>query len=46
MRKVFDKEVKKYAGEGNYVFPEEELQKVIVIGIIMEKITGKKSGVF
>ncbi|OGP87681.1 MAG: pyridoxamine 5'-phosphate oxidase [Deltaproteobacteria bacterium RBG_19FT_COMBO_43_11] len=42
-KRVLNMLVEKYAGEGDYIYQEEILQKVIVIGVIMEKITGKKS---
>jgi nitroimidazol reductase NimA-like FMN-containing flavoprotein (pyridoxamine 5'-phosphate oxidase superfamily) len=42
-KKILNLLMEKYAGEGDYVYQEEALQKVIVIGVIIEKITGKKS---
>ncbi len=42
-KKVLNMLMEKYAGEGDYVYAEEALQKMIVIGVIIEKITGKKS---
>jgi len=42
-KKILNILMEKYAGEGDYVYQEEALQKVIVIGVIIETITGKKS---
>ncbi len=35
--------MEKYAGKGDYVYREEALRQVMVIGVTIEKITGKKS---
>lgn len=42
-KKVLNMLMEKYAGKGDYVYQEEALQQVIVISVVIEKITGKKS---
>lgn len=36
--------MEKYAGDGAYSYQPEVLDKVVIVRIIIEKITGKKSG--
>ncbi|OGP67968.1 MAG: pyridoxamine 5'-phosphate oxidase [Deltaproteobacteria bacterium RBG_16_44_11] len=43
-KKILNMLMEKYAGKEDYIYQEEALQKVIVVGVIMEKTTGKKSG--
>jgi len=35
--------MEKYAGAGDYTFPEEILQKTVIVGVAIETLTGKKS---
>ena len=41
--KVLNMLMEKYAGPGSYNYPEEILQKTIIVGVAIEKLTGKKS---
>jgi uncharacterized protein len=43
-KKVLNWLMGKYAGKGDYVYQEETIRKTAVIGVTIEKITGKKSG--
>jgi nitroimidazol reductase NimA-like FMN-containing flavoprotein (pyridoxamine 5'-phosphate oxidase superfamily) len=43
-KKVLNWLMEKYAGKRDYAYQEEALRKVTVIGVTIEKITGKKSG--
>jgi uncharacterized protein len=42
-KKVLNWLMEKYTGKGDYVYREEALRKVMVIGVTIEKVTGKKS---
>lgn len=42
-KKILNLLMDKYAGEGDYVYQKEALQQVIVIGLSIEKLSGKKS---
>ena len=35
--------MEKYAGAGSYNYPEEILEKTMIVGVAIEKLTGKKS---
>ncbi|HPD56721.1 MAG TPA: pyridoxamine 5'-phosphate oxidase family protein [Smithellaceae bacterium] len=41
--KVLNKLMGKYAGAGSYNYPEEIIQKTMIVGVAFEKLTGKKS---
>jgi nitroimidazol reductase NimA-like FMN-containing flavoprotein (pyridoxamine 5'-phosphate oxidase superfamily) len=42
--KVFDRLMKKYAGRDGFSYSDEALDKARVIGILIESVTGKRSG--
>jgi hypothetical protein len=35
--------MEKYAGRGNYTYPENIVQKTMIVGVKIDKLTGKKS---
>lgn len=43
-KKALDLLMKKYSGREAFVYPDEALDKVCVVGVNMEKVSGKRSG--